>query len=901
MARTREYLDPKGKLVDETVRWLKPRVREDASGAKSLAHILVVMPTAQSARSLRLALAEAFAPSGVLPPKTEMTSRLLVDESTAVATEAEEIATLAQILNNIDLDDYRNLFPAPPKTRDVDWALSMAETILGVSCILGERALLMREVSSEEDKARWSDLAKIESSLLTALEARGKVARIASRRLAVAKGCRIEGIEEIVLPSAVDVSGALIDYLGNSHQKITVLIHADESDASKFDEWGRPVAMFSAALSARDVFPAPTAVVEADDVASLFRSVDAVDALPALAVCDSEMYPELEGAFQNHFGGDELTLRNPSRESFARSALGRLLLCMLELADRGDYETFSTFIRMGDIARWAADALKLSASDVAKAVGSLDAIQNAHLPRTMDDVIRYAELESPNLARLALEVKASLDDPFAFLRRIFATLVLDERESSDRELIAAAKIARDIKDECASSIVPESLRRRLYARFLKRAAYMLEPTSPHVLATLGWLEIPWCGEDELVVAGFNEGCVPENVVGHPFVPDALRARLGLMTNVARAMRDSFIFAEATRCRERGAVRVHLHQIAGDKSVMKPSRILFEGIGDDELPTLAMRLYAVTKGGAGAPAKSLPEGWRLRLPAPPKGIAWRDKIYATVLDQYLRCPFEFFLRETFGERCDDRAQELDARAFGTLCHEALDDFANSPVKDSSDAAEIGDFLESAVRRRLAVFGDTLPVVIELQGEAAVARLRAFATIQAARRKAGWRIIESERSMLCRIKDCPTLIKGKVDRIDEHETTGELAIIDYKTWRRADDKKYNSVQLPLYRAMVEASGRFGAERARRARAFYCILAERAEDTMFDEAHAYHEGLQAEAEEKIAALLTNLAKGIFYPPSKDSTWADSYGSLIWESPEEGIDAAWLEDQTRRREAEE
>ena len=110
--------------------------------------------------------------------------------------------------------------------------------------------------------------------------------------------------------------------------------------------------------------------------------------------------------------------------------------------------------------------------------------------------------------------------------------------------------------------------------------------------------------------------------------------------------------------------IHLHQIAGDKSVMKPSRILFEGIGDDELPDLAKRLYSVTKGGSGAPPKSLPDAWRLRLPIPPKGPVWRHKISATVLDSYLRCPFEFFLGETFGEHSDDRLQELDARAFGT---------------------------------------------------------------------------------------------------------------------------------------------------------------------------------------------------------------------------------------------
>lgn len=898
MVLSREFLDPGNKLVDEVVRRLVPRVRVDPSGAKSLAHILVVVPTAQSARSLRLALAEAFSPAGVLPPRAEMASRLLEDESAIVATEAEELAALAQILMHLNLGELPNLFPKPPDDRNAEWALSMAESILGVSEVLGERALLMKDVerAAVEDAPRWHDLAKLEGMLLSKLADEGRITHSVSRRNAAKRGCVDDTIEEIMLPAAVDASGALVEYLVNSRQKVSVLIHAYESEADKFDEWGRPVAMFAADVLPADIYPAPSAVVEADDIARRFRAIDAGDALPALAVCDSEMYPELEGAFQNHFSVDELVLRNPSRESFMRSALGRLLLCMLELADSGDYEMFSSFVRTGDVARWASVALGVDASEVARIVGSLDALQNAHLPRTVDDVIQCAETESPGLSRLASEVKRSLDDPFKFLRDIFSTLVLDERESSDRELVAAAKVVRDVRQACRSELVPKALRRRICIRMLKRAAYMLEPTAPHVLASLGWLEIPWCAENELAIAGFNEGCVPESIVGHPFVPDSLRARLGLQTNASRAMRDSFIFAEAIRCRAKGSVYVHLHQLASDKTAMKPSRILFEGVSDEELPNLAMRLYAVKNGGAGAPPKALPEAWRLKLPIPPKGPVWRDRISATSLDGYLRCPFEFFLKETFGEHSDDRLQEMDALAFGSLCHGVLDEFARSEARDSIDETEIGDFLDGAIRRRLSAFGTTLPVVIELQGEAAIARLRAFARIQAARRRSGWRIAASERSMACRLRDCPTLITGKVDRIDVHESTGELAIIDYKTWRKLDDSKMNSIQLSAYRAMVEASGRFDPVKARRARALYCVLAEREEDTIFADAFAEGGDDQGEQEMRIVGLLERLARGVFYPPASDSKWRKTYGQLIWESPELGVDQAWLDDQAER-----
>jgi hypothetical protein len=244
------------------------------------------------------------------------------------------------------------------------------------------------------------------------------------------------------------------------------------------------------------------------------------------------------------------------------------------------------------------------------------------------------------------------------------------------------------------------------------------------------------------------------------------------------------------------------------------------------------------------------------------------------------------------------------AFGNICHCALDRFGKEGPRDSVDAEEIAGFLADEVYRQLRDFGTNLPAIVELQGEAAIERLKAFSVLQAERRRKGWRLVASEQNLACRIKGCPTLLRGKVDRIDRHESTGELAIIDYKTWNRARKENYDSVQLPLYRAMVEASNLYDPEKARVSRAFYCILAERPEDVAFDEAHAFHEGNQSEAEDRIVALLTDISRGIFYPPKRNPggsgwVWEANYSSLVWETPEKGIDPEWLADQASRREA--
>ena len=913
-----QYIDPKIKLVDGVADWLcgdngyAGVVEELPSGSKSLAHVLVVVPTAQSGRRLRFALAKRAATKGwggVLPPVVAMTSALLNEGRPDVATEAIEIATLAEVLLDADLSEFPILFPRPPEERGLRWALDTSESLLGIPQVLGESAMFAHEVECDEEKERWSDIAKLEGLFLAALKRKGFASRLESRRAAVDAGCRIEGIRRIVLPGLADVQPALVRYLENSSQEITLLVHAEECDSLRIDDWGRPTEHFSASVRPADIFPAPTAVIEADDIAGFFRSVKPEDALPALAVCDSEMYPELEGAFQNRFAEDELVLRNPTRENVAKSSLGRLLTSILTLSESGDYTTFSAFLRSGDVARWLTNELKETPAGIAAFVGALDSVQNAHLPRTVDETLsairsdlaaarRDSERDAlAGLLKVCELVKSELGDPFMFLRKMFSFVKLDERNPGDRELVAAAEKVRELRREVEVVAVPQRMRGMLFSKLLKRAGYMLEPLAPNILAANGWLEVPWCDEDELVIAGFNEGCVPESIVGHPFIPDSLRASLGLVTNEMRAMRDSFIFAEAVRCREAGCVRVHMHQIAGDKNVMKPSRILFGGIGDGDLPGLARRLYAVTKGHEGSPPKRLPDAWRLRLPVPPKERIERKTISPTRLDQYLRCPFNFFLQETFGESSDDRAQELDAMTFGTLCHEVLDRFAKEGPKDSVDAQEIADWLEHEARIFLGAYGTSLPAIIELQGESAIARLRNFASAQAARRKAGWRIIAAEQSLECRIKSSNTLLRGKVDRIDENEHTGELAIIDYKTWEAPRDES-TSLQLPIYRAMVQCSGRFSAHAAD-AKALYCILAKRAEDTLFDEARAFGSAGQSEAEDKVVAALDGIARGIFYPPSKDSDWSRDYGGLIWESPEQGIDPIWLDDQKARTEA--
>ncbi len=950
MGHTRVYLDPKRKLVDAVADWLLTRARRTPGGALSLAHVLVVVPTAQAGRRLRLALATRVA-GGLVPPAVKMPAQFLVPEAPALPPEADavtELAGLATLLQAVGPTDYATLYPhGATRHGTFGEAVDAAQALLRVWSILGENGLLMRDVADcvgdllrgenlDREVARWQDLARLEAAYLQTLAARGLRFRGESAALAVAHPPALPGVEEIVLPALLSPLPAFYKTLAACRKPVTVLLHAAETEADDFDDWGRVkpgaacLADLGVATARVAVFATPDA--EATRVADWFARVAPTDALPALTLADRELFPEMRGAFQAH----ALQLHNPARENVATSSLGHLLGQLVALASAPRYDVFSAFVRQGDVQRWLATALDFDRDRLVKALVALDALKAQHLPETLADVARFAADDLARVVAFVQERLARANDLAnvrALLVEIFGTRALDERNAEDREFASAAEAVRDMFDEFDAldlHLSPDDLR-TLFAKRLAGATYTLEPDSGDTLQTDGWLEVPWLAEDELVIAGFQEGCVPESVVGHPFLPDALREKLGLVTNDQRTARDAFILREALACRPTENVRLSFHALAADGTALKPSRLLFRMRDDAALAARVRDFYADAGGTGETPPRTLPACWKLDLPFPPTE-APLEKISPTLLDVYLKCPFTYLLKKQFGESVDDAMNELDARHFGTLCHDALEKWGTGPLADSADAEAIASALDAAVDEILAAwFGVEPPVIVALQAQAARQRLRAFAKIQAARRREGWRIVACERKL--HVVYDETRINGRCDRIDVNERTGEWQVIDYKTWKDADkaspfdasqgavefahlrglpctttlDKKGNSkeaawrsVQLPLYCAMLEVEAKkpgsaFAAAATALRTACYCVLGETAEGTCFTEPFDTV-GYQADAENLVRRLLADIRRGVFWPPSPKQEWRGDYTGLLFDTPEASVNEAWLNDQKTR-----
>ena len=868
-------------VLQQSVERLSALVRVLPSGAKSLAHVLAVVPTAQSGRRLRRALAEKF--GALVPPLVKTPWGLLLDEDDpSLANRSDELRAFAEALPppaNTSVAQQTNALAARSDL-PIDQVLERARQLADLRTILAPKALSFADVADflrvdmPDEAERWQELAEIETRYTAALAQRGKRDRIAAMK------------------------AGKPDFPG-----IETTLRLD--DPTAFDQ---PPTTDPSTLPLRNIIPCATPADEARRIADFFADVKPNEELPALCIADPELFPEIETAFK----AKGLRIHNPAATRLVTSSLGHLVAQIVALLRTQSYSVFSAFIRCGDVRRWLCRELRLSDEDMTSALVDLDNRQAEFLPEKIDDI---APKTGKTLRAIFEFVKVQLRKKGlrAILASIFRDFILDERDPAAREFAAAAETVNDLVTECLAKGTDPAFAYALFELRLEEATYSLEPDEGDVILTDGWMELPFLEANELVIAGFREGCVPESTVGHPFLPDSLRHRLGLPDNAFKEARDRAILRLAVGTRAENAVRVFFHAIDAKGDVLKPSRLLFETDDDADLVARVKAFYGVRAGTAEGSATDLPKQWKLALPIPPARRELK-RISPTRLDGYLRCPFTFYLRdkEILGDkRMDDRAEELASWEYGNLAHLALEAFGNDPLRDSTDADAIAAFLDEKVDAQLVDrFGTAIPAIVAMQGESVKRRLAGFARIQAARRAAGWRIVAVERKLEIEYEvGHPVRLYGKCDRIDFNDATGEWCVIDYKTWDKADKARsfetkrdgtrvWKSLQLPIYCAMLDmdAEEPFAAAKLDRISACYCVLGKTKDDIVFTE--PMNGGYVPDAEALVRELLPKIERGIFWPPAPTREWQYDYADWLMPNPESSVSEEWIADQMKRLE---
>lgn len=797
----RHFLPWHRPLLPQAVDWLAGDWRGE--GPLDLSRVLVVVPTRQSGRRLREALAAraavhaqaAFAPR-ILTPDALVAS----EPGTAVASRLEALLAWTDVFRALELEGVREVFLVDPAVRNFSWALQLAQEFTRLQQTLGEAGLRLADIPARAGEAfveaeRWRQIAGLGERHAARLADVGlhepQAARIAAARNPATDQTAFDRVVLLAVPDPQPLALARLVLVAGT---VDVVIFAPETEGAVFDDWGRPLpaAWEKRVLAIQDfeqrVHLGAGPAAQAEQLAALVEGYAQPEGVVALGVGDLEVIPWLDHELRRQ----DRPAFNPDGRPMRDEALYQLLTSLAAIAREPSFANVETLARCPDFFGWVGARSGRNFS-VARWLAGLDQLRARHLPADLAAAREYAPrlesfpevaigLEAMNRLRSILGAGAFGQGSAEALREIYGGRQLELRRELDARLQAAAEGWMGILRECADAelrfgvLAPAEAWDLALRMFGDQRRADEKPAGAMELQ--GWLELLWEDAPHLAVAGMNDGRVPEAVVEDAFLPESLRAVLGLKTNAARLARDAYILQAIAACRGGGSAAAgRLDLMFGKTSAtgepLRPSRLLFR-CPDAELPDRIAFLFR-----APAPAhanSSWTRAWKLvpRVVPPPERVA------VTALRRYLLCPFRFYLRHVLKmEGVDPLKTELDAFDFGILCHAALEQIGLDPgLRDCTEPVALRSALlhhfERAVRSR---YGQTLSLPLLMQVESARQRLGRLAELQAAERAAGWIIAQVERPF--EIEMSGLKVRGKIDRIDRHATTGEIRVLDYKT--------------------------------------------------------------------------------------------------------------------------
>lgn len=897
----RHFLSWRAPLLRQAVAWL---ARGWEGGAPlDLSRCVIVVPTRQAGRRLRAGLAEFAASRGqaVFPPRVQTPESFVGPElARAVATPLQALVAWTHVLDALDLERVRAVFPVDPPSRNLSWSLRIAGQLLRLQTSLAEAGLTLADVAARvpmdfPERERWEQLGQLGRAHAAALAECGWREPQAERIAAARRPAPLEGVERLIVLAVPDPSPLAIETL-TEHARampVDVVVFATEEEAANFDAWGRPLPEAWRGRAApwgdfaSQVHLAADAAAQAEQIAALAARYPAPDGVLGIGLADPEIAPLAENALAR-VGRAAF---DPAGELRRMTGFHHLLVNLAAFAREASFANVAALARQPEIIEWL--RAELGGLSVEGWLKSLDELWTEHLPATLAEARAHAGdsfaevLGRLEKLRTRLRSGGFADAVAGVLADLFAARRVDLTRETDAELAESAEAWTALLAECAvaARAFPQLSREAWWEVALERfGGQRRENDKPAgVLELQGWLELLWEDAPHLVVAGVNDGFVPDAVAGDVFLPESLCARLGLKTNATRFARDAYLLHAIVAARAAGGrVDVLLGKISAAGDPLKPSRLLLQ-CADAELPARIELLFRPLEANATLPAWE--RAWRLR----PRRAPVPTRVSVTAFRAYLECPFRFYLRHVLGmEAVDATKSEMDAFDFGRLCHAPLEKLKETPWCDCADEALLRDMLLREFDAEAAKkFGAELAVPLVAQLESARQRLRRAAAVQARERAAGWVVQDVERKFTIDF-DGVTVV-GKIDRIDRHEQSGAWRVVDYKTsdtakapvaahlaapkrdreypeWARVTvdgkERVWTDLQLPLY---LHALPGLIAGADTRAACGYFNLPKAIGDTGFVGWDGYTLELQEAAMRCARGVLAAVREEKFWPPNE------------------------------------
>lgn len=890
----------------------------DGKGPLDLSRVLVIVPTKQAGRRLRETLAAHAAKrgQGAFAPRVMTPDALLSTPMDATAaSRLDSLLAWCAVFRDLRLDEFREVFPVDPALRNFSWTLRLAQEFSGLQKNLAEGGLRIADVvtktsESFAERPRWQQLRALEFRHDEVL-ARAGLIDDKTARIAAAGKPWLTDLDRIVLLAVPDpLPLALVALEAHAASiPVTVAIFASPDEAGNFDAWGRPIPeqwerreLKLEEFESR-VHVCADPVAQGDRLAEIAQRYEPREGWVAFGIADPEILPPLEGALQRL----RIPAFNPEGSPRRHEALHQLLSALAELLREPAFSNVEALARCPDFIFYL-EGKSGGSFSVRDWLDGLDKLRADHLPGDLASALKQAskpgnKLEVTNGLRAmgALREKLRENDfeggSTAVLLEIYRGREIDLKTEASSRFESAATIWTETLRACAEA------RERfgdlaagdwweLALRTFGDSVWTTEKPES-ALELQGWLELAWENAPHLMVAGLNDGRVPEAVMGDAFLPESLRARLGLKTNPARFARDAYLLQALASSRESGG-RLDLffgkNSLAGEP--LRPSRLLLR-CPDESLPSRVAFLFRT-------PEKTeQPISWHRAWKLKPRKEKPPARVAVTGLKAWLDCPFRFYLRHVLKMNAIDPAKnELDAFDFGTLCHGALEGLGGPALRDCADEPTLKNFLLSEFDRLARdKYGVTLSLPLLIQIESARQRLAKAAEVQARERADGWAIIAVERKIeiLCE----GIVIRGRIDRIERNEKTGQVRVLDYKTsdtaiapreahlrsihaeetlpeWARVtvDDRErgWVDLQLPLYRDALGAE--FGPDVA----CAYFNLPKAAGETGLLLWENFSLELQESAMRCARGICASIKAGVFWPPNeKVKAERDDFAALF------------------------
>lgn len=753
----------------------------------TLPSTLVIVPTSQAGRRLREAMAEKA--GALLSPKFVTPGSLLRTPDPSVAADwIEQLAWLETMEEINDWSSHEALFPEPPETEGT-WADSLSVEFVGLRRSLQEAGLTLEAAAkllgNSVESERWACLKQLEKSMESKLRLWG----YESRSRILARGIAMPpGITRIHLVGLTELPPILRKALNNCAHPISALIGAPAEESAHFCEFGTPLADWSG-----KIIPLP----ETDQSSVHLVADSKQQAGEAVRLVAEAQTPSHALAIGCGDAGDGETLArafaengwaafHPGARTFT-TGLTRWFTLWAEWLAKGKLSTIADLLALPE-------SVALVGFQRVEAARSLAILRDKHLITNADDLRRLIHASSLSNKWLYPHANALLPVLESFEKKRLAFERLGADKGIGEMLAELAEHADPTSAEwtamqdfvAKASPLMRQLKRRpdfWVSLMLSQVPSPLpQPPDDRAIDIQGWLELFFEPGTHLVLCGMNEGRVPASVSSDPWLGEKARAWLGLITSNQRAARDAFLFRSMLEARrDSGKVDILCAKSGPRGETLLPSRLLLAAPAN-ELPERVKNLFQELQ----PPESSLKwtRDW-LWQPGPHPDI---EKIHVTSLSSYLACPFRFYLNHVCKmQSAEPERNEWNNRDFGNIAHVILEAFGrDAEIRDSVDAAEISKWFSDKLDESVAKYhGDTPSLAIRIQTEALRQRLQWASRVQAEQRDMGWKIREVEVSAQLTIGDY--LITAKIDRIDEHEKTGELRVVDYKTGKITDVQK------------------------------------------------------------------------------------------------------------------